>query len=145
MAYELNDSAKKRFLLKNGWTVGLNEICEHNSIIGKCFSVSEAYTYSIQNNVTSSEQKPISAIAYMLRSDERTIKKRGRAIRNIDFIDAMKRYPYFKRVEATHFCNTLTEGIRYIGKAEKYVKVFREQFGIECGVGDVIGFKEVKE
>lgn len=91
------------------------------------------------------ENKQVSAIAYMLRNDERTIKKRGRAIRNIDFIDAMKRYPYFKRVEATHFCNTLTEGIRYIGKAEKYVKVFREQFGIECGVGDVIGFKEVKE
>jgi hypothetical protein len=81
------------------------------------------------------ENKQVSAISYMLRSDERTIKKRGRAIRNIDFIDAMKRYPYFKRVEATHFCNTLTEGIRYIGKAEKYVKVFREQFGIECGVG----------
>jgi len=87
------------------------------------------------------QDKPISAIAYMLRNDERTIAKRGRAIRNIDFIDAMKRYPNFKRVEATHFSNTLNEGIRYIGKAEKYVKVFREQFGIECNVGDVIGFK----
>lgn len=91
------------------------------------------------------EDIKISAICYMLRYDKRTLSKRGRKIRNIDFLTALKRDKRFAKVQVTHFCNTLQDGILYHKKAEDYAKVFRDDFGIDCQARDLVGFITVKK
>ena len=59
--------------------------------------------------------------------------KRGRRIRNIDFLTALRRSnAKYARMEVTHFSNTVNDGILYARKAEDFAKVFRDSFGIDC-------------
>ena len=76
------------------------------------------------------EEVRVSALAYMLRYDKRTLDKRGRRIRNIDFLTALRKSnAKYARMEVTHFSNTVNDGILYARKAEDFAKVFRDSFG----------------
>ena len=60
------------------------------------------------------EEVRVSALAYMLRYDKRTLDKRGRRIRNIDFLTALRKSnAKYARMEVTHFSNTVNDGILY--------------------------------
>lgn len=86
----------------------------------------------------------VSALAYMLRYDDRTLSKRGRKIRNVDFLTALRRgNKKYAKMEVTHFSNTIKGGIMYVGKAEDFAKVFRDDFGIDCSAGDLCGTRKV--
>ena len=86
----------------------------------------------------------VSALAYMLRYDDRTLGKRGRKIRNIDFLNALRRSnKKYAKMEVTHFSNTINAGILYVSKAEDFAKVFRNDFGIDCSAGDLCGTRKV--
>ena len=86
----------------------------------------------------------VSALAYMLRYDDRTLGKRGRKIRNIDFLNALRRSnKKYAKMEVTHFSNTINGGILYGKKAEDFAKVFRDSFGIECNAGDLFGKRKI--
>ena len=55
----------------------------------------------------------------------RTLDKRGRRIRNIDFLTALRRSnAKYARMEVIHFSNTVNDGILYARKAEDFAKVF---------------------
>jgi len=81
----------------------------------------------------------------MLRYDKRTIEKRGRRIKNVDFLKAMRKYKHFQNVQVTHFCNTLQSGIMYMAKAEKYAAVFRDHFDMPIEAKDLLGFVTMKK
>ena len=71
------------------------------------------------------EEVRVSALAYMLRYDKRTLDKRGRRIRNIDFLTALRKSnAKYARMEVTHFSKTVNDGILYARKAEDFAKVF---------------------
>ena len=91
------------------------------------------------------EEVRVSALAYMLRYDKRTLDKRGRRIRNIDFLTALRKSnAKYARMEVTHFSNTVNDGILYARKAEDFAKVFRDSFGIDCEAGDLFGTRKVR-
>ena len=90
-----------------------------------------------------SEEKWITAFEYMLRYDDRTLSKRGRKIRNIDFLNALKRNPKYEKMQVTHLSNTINGGILYVRKAEDFAKVFRDDFNIECSAGDLCGKRKI--
>lgn len=94
-------------------------------------------------NEVNGMEKWITAFEYMLRYDDRTLGKRGRKIRNIDFLNALKRNPKYEKMQVTHLSNTINGGILYGKKAEDFAKVFRDSFGIECCAGDLFGKKKV--
>lgn len=97
----------------------------------------------IDSNSIQTDEKWISAFEYMLRYDDRTLGKRGRKIRNIDFLNALHRNPKYKKMQVTHLSNTINGGIKYAKKAEDFAKVFRDDFGIECSAGDIFGKKKI--
>jgi hypothetical protein len=80
----------------------------------------------------------------MLRYSDKTIGKRGRPIRNIDFIKALKRQSGFDGLEPTYFSSTVAKGIKNIDKAEKYASAFRTEFGIDCSAEELMGTKSVR-
>jgi len=89
-------------------------------------------------------RKTISSLEYMLRYSDKTIGKRGRPIRNIDFIKALKRQSGFDGLEPTYFSSTVAKGIKNIDKAEKYASAFRTEFGIDCSAEELMGTKSVR-
>ena len=99
--------------------------------------------FALCNNQIGIMTKKMSALEYMLRYSDRTLEKRGRPIKNIDFINALKRTGGFDKLEATHFCTTVTNGIRNEDKANRYAKTFRDEFGIECQGFELLGNKKI--
>lgn len=88
-------------------------------------------------------RKKISSFEYMLRYSDKTLDKRGRPIKNIDFLNALKRGGGFDRLEATNFCNTIAKGIHTQVKADRFAKTFRDEFGIDCEGSELLGMKQV--
>lgn len=89
-------------------------------------------------------KKTISSLEYMLRYSDKTIGKRGRPIRNIDFIRALKRQSGFEGLEPTYFSYTVNRGIKNVEKAERYASTFRSEFNIDCSAEELIGTKSIK-
>lgn len=97
----------------------------------------------LDNNGVQADEKWVSAFAYMLRYDDRTLSKRGRKIRNVDFLNALHKYPKYRKMQVTHLSNTIKGGIQSGKKAEDFARVFRNEFGIECNAGDLFGMRRI--
>lgn len=100
--------------------------------------MSEVENIQVENEVW------ISAFAYMLRYDSRTLARRGRKIRNIDFLNALHKYPKYRKMQVTHLSNTINGGIQSGKKAEDFARVFRNEFSIECCAGDLFGTRKIE-
>ena len=79
----------------------------------------------------------------MMRYSEKTIEKRGRPIKNVDMIKALRKTGNFDNLEATFFSTTLLRGIKARLKAIRYARVLSNEFGIECTPQDVLGMREI--
>lgn len=98
----------------------------------------------LDNNGVQADEKWVSAFSYMLRYDDRTLSKRGRKIRNVDFLNALHKYPKYRKMQVTHLSNTIKGGIQSGKKAEDFARVFRNEFGIECNAGDLFGMRRIE-
>ena len=68
------------------------------------------------------EEVRVSALAYMLGYDKRTLDKRGRRIRNIDFLTALRKSnAKYARMEVTHFSNTVMMGYCMRGRRRTFI------------------------